>query len=155
MKKVFIISLFICGFFLLGDSDVFGLELNETQKKVWAAVEAGWELIKQGDLEAISAHDSVEGSLSWWSSRSEPFEKEDMMLQYRRWFNFNKPVSYELTPLNIHIVGNFANVFFLYTWRGTGSIESGRQMNTYVKQDDQWKFVGGMGCSCNKLPYCR
>ena len=130
-------------------------ELNETQKEVWTVVESGWEYIKQGDLEAISARDSVEGSLQWWSSRSEPFEKDDMMLQYKRWINFNKPVSYELKPLNIHIVGNVANVFFLYTWRGTGSIESGRQMNTYVKQDNQWKFLGGMGCSCKKLPYCR
>jgi len=150
-----LIALVLCGIFVFGNSQVFGQKWNQAQKEVWTAVVTLWEHIKQGDLEAISALDRAEGSLDWWSERSVPFEKNDMMLQYKGWLNYSKPVSYKLEPLNIHIIGDVANVFYLYTWKGSLREKSGRQMATFIKQDKRWKFMGRMTCSCDKLPYCK
>jgi hypothetical protein len=63
-------------------------------------------------------------------------------------------VSYELIPLKIHIYGDVANVFYLAKWKGNIIGDSSRQMDTYIKQEKVWKFLGGMGCSCEKAIKC-
>ena len=149
------VSLLICGLIVFWGFQAIGEEWTAEQKEVWKIVETTWEYFKQGDVEAILALDNTEGSLTWWPSRAIPFGGNFIRLWYEDWFDLDKPVSYELEPLNIHIVGDVANVFYLYKWEGTVFPKSGRQMITYIKQDNKWKLMGVMGCSCEKLPVCK
>ena len=68
----------------------------------------------------------------------------------------NKPVTYELKPVAINIIGNVANVFLFIKWNGDKMpvTISGRQYSTWIKEDNKWKYMGGMGCSCDRSPYC-
>jgi hypothetical protein len=64
-------------------------------------------------------------------------------------------VSYKIKLLKIHIFGDAANVFCLWNWKGNILSDSGRQMSTYIKQDNKWEHIGGMGCSCEKPIKCQ
>ena len=149
------VSLLIGGLVVFWGFQVSGEEWTEAQKEVWEIVETAWEYFRQGDVEAVSALDKTEGSLQWWPSRAIPLGENAIKLSYEDWLAFDKPVSYELKPLNIHIFGDVANVFYLYKWEGKVLPKSGRNMATYVKQDNKWKLMGVMGCSCEKLPVCK
>ena len=147
------ISLLFCIAIVFWGFQVIGEELTETQKEVWKVVETEWEYFKQGDVEAVltGGHDD---SLTWWSSRAIPLGKSAIRLSYQDWFDLDKPVSYELKPLNIHIFGNVANVFYKSKWKGKKIGGDDRSMETWVKQDNKWKFLGLMGCSCEQPPVC-
>ena len=148
------VSLFICGLIVSWGFQVSGEELTEAQKELWKIEETGWEYCKQGDVEAVMAgrHDD---SISWWPSRAIPVGKSAIKGSFRNWFAYDKPVSYELIPLKIHIFGDVANVYYLSKWKGKALPKSSRHMTTYVKQDNKWKLMGSMGCSCVKLPVCK
>jgi len=148
------VSLLICGLIVFWGFQVSGEEWTEAQKEVWKIVETDWEYCKQGDVKAVMAgrHD---GSLTWWPTRAFPLGKRGTKLSFENWFFKDKPVSYELKPLNIHIFGDVANVFYLYKWEGKVLPKSGRNMATYVKQNNKWELMGTMGCSCEKLPVCK
>ena len=153
--KVFT-SLFFSGVFLFWVVQVSAEEWNIEQKEVWKSVEAGWELFVKGDIEAIAAI-AAEGYLEWWPNDPNPFGKNYMKGKYKRWFDGNKPVSYELKPVALNIIGDVANVFYFYKWNGDKmpAAISGRQYSTWIKQDNKWKFMGSMGCSCDRQPYCK
>ena len=153
--KVFT-SLFFSGVFLFWVVQVSAEEWNTEQKEVWKSVEAGWELFVKGDIEAIAAI-AAEGYLEWWPNDPNPFGKNYMKGKYKRWFDGNKPVSYELKPVALNIIGDVANVFYFYKWNGDKmpAAISGRQYSTWIKQDNKWKFMGSMGCSCDRQPYCK
>ena len=148
------VSLLICGLIVFWGFQASGEEWTAEQKEVWEVVETEWEYCKQGDVEAVltGRHDD---SLTWWSRRAIPLGKSAIRLSYQDWFDLDKPVSYELKPLNIHIFGDVANVFYLYKWQGKVLPKSGRNMATYVKQNNKWKLMGTMGCSCENLPVCK
>jgi ketosteroid isomerase-like protein len=152
--KVFT-SLFFSGVFLFWVVQVSAEEWNIEQKEVWKSVEAGWELFVKGDIDAIAAI-AAEGYLEWWPNDPSPFGNDYMNAKYKRWFDGNKPVSYELKPVALNIIGDVANVFYFYKWNGDKmpATISGRQYSTWIKQDNKWKFMGSMGCSCDRRPYC-
>jgi len=152
--KVFT-SLFFSGVFLFWVVQVSAEEWNIEQKEVWKSVEAGWELFVKGDIDAIAAI-AAEGYLEWWPNDPSPFGNDYMKAKYKRWFDGNKPVSYELKPVALNIIGDVANVFYFYKWNGDKmpATISGRQYSTWIKQDNKWKFMGSMGCSCDRQPYC-
>jgi ketosteroid isomerase-like protein len=153
--KVFI-SLLFSGVIIFLGFQVSAETWTAEQKEVWESVEAGWELIVKGDIESL-AEIAAEGFLEWWPNDPSPFGKEYMKGKYKRWFDGNKPVSYELKPVAINIIGDVANVFYFYKWNGDKmpATISGRQYSTWIKQDNKWKFMGSMGCSCDKSPYCK
>ena len=78
-----------------------------------------------------------------------------MKQSYQSWFNYDKPISYELKPLNINIVDNVAIAFYLSKWKGNILSGKSRSVVIYIKQDNKWKFMGAMGCDCEKLPVCQ
>jgi hypothetical protein len=86
----------------------FGEEWTAAQKEVWKTVEASYEIILKGDLEALEAF-AVERSLAWWHYHQYPFRKEFANSNFRAWFSFNKPVSFDLKPIAISTVNFFAH----------------------------------------------
>jgi hypothetical protein len=72
-----------------------------------------------------------------------------------KWFIYDKVESYELQPINIHIVGDVAIVAYQWKYEGSMFSRSSRQMDTYIKKNNKWNFIAGMGCSCKELPICK
>ena len=150
------ISLLLCGITVFWGVQASAEEWTEAQKEVWKAVKAGWETILKADLEALGAGFD-EGVLIWWPSQPEPFGKDTMKIRYNSWFGWNKPVSYEIEPIAIGIIGDVSTVFYFYKWTGDkqpDTVVRGRQFETYIKQNGKWKFAGAMGCSCDTTPLC-
>ena len=149
------VSLLFCGIVVFWGIRVSAEEWTDAQKEVWKSVEAGWELILKGDIDTLEAN-STEGVLIWWPPHPKPFGKGSMKIRYNAWFNYNKPVSYELKPVAIEIIGGVSTVFYHYKWTGDKmpDIVSGRIFATFIKQDAKWEFVGSMSCSCDTTPYC-
>jgi hypothetical protein len=106
-------------------------------------------------VEALLANYYLMDSYEWWPGETTPMDKKKLPPKLEEWFNYDKPLSYELEPLNIHIVGDVAIVFYLNKWKGNKLSDSSRQVDTYVRHDNKWKFMGGMGCSCNTTPKCK
>jgi hypothetical protein len=157
-KKAFMargfISLFLCGIIVLWGSQIFGQDWTAEQKEIWEVVKADYEKFKQGDLEGLSPsrHEDI---IIWWGSESVPFDKKAALFKYKGWFDYDKPVKWELEPLAIKIVGNVASVFYLYKFSGSKTSGSGRDMETWIKQDNKWIMINTFGASCDKLPPCK
>ena len=146
-RSTVFISLFLCGIIAFSSSQTNAKEWTEAQKEMWKSVEAMWENFKQGDEKAVMAihHDDC---VNWWATRRLPADKYQIRLAFRTWLTGpDKPVSYELEPLSIHIFGDIANVYYIRTW-GTKKVPKynhGRLMQTYLKQDNKWMLIGSMG----------
>ena len=130
-------------------------EWTAEQKEVLKLMKLSWEAIRNGDAEAMLPH-TAEGFLDWWPGDPKPFGEKYFVQKYNLWFRGNKPFTYELKPVAVNIIDNTANVFYHYKWTGEKSPEtiSGRQFSVFVKQDGKWKFMGTMGCQCNRRPFC-
>ncbi len=130
-------------------------EWTVEQKEVLKLVKLSWEAIRQGDAKAMLPH-TAEGFLDWWPGDPKPFGEKYFHQKYRLWFRGNKPFTYELKPVAVNIIGNVANVFYHYEWTGEKSPETikGRQYSTFIKIKNEWKFMGSMGCQCNRPPFC-
>ncbi|MGD8471215.1 MAG: nuclear transport factor 2 family protein [Desulfobacteraceae bacterium] len=150
-RTVVFISLILCGIIVFGGGQVSADEWTSAQKEVWKAIENAWEALKLGKIDVATY---VGGSLEWWSDQIIPFGGDRLVMAYQRWLAYDKPVSYELKPLQIFIYGNVANVFYISKWKGKEIGDTGRHMETWVKQDNKWKFLGSMACSCEKAPKC-
>jgi len=79
-----------------------------------------------------------------------------MRANYNGWFNMNKPVSYELKPTAIKIIGDTAIVLYQYKWKGEKKSDylKNREFSTYIKQDGKWRLFGSMTSSCDIIPDC-
>jgi hypothetical protein len=131
----------------------YGQEWTATQKEILKAMETEWEFFKQGNLEEVMAmrHDKL---IYWPNDRPNPLWREAARLLYKGWLDYDKPVAYELRPLEIQIIGNVANVFYEYKWNGKMYSGRGRTMDTWIKQDNKWLKISSFGASCDKLPSC-
>jgi len=158
-KRNFILMVFI--FLLLSGSIFFGVfqafaeEWTEAQKEVWKTVEARWELIIKGDAKALAAN-LHEDALIWWPQNSNPSRKEVMEGQFRDWFRLNMPLSYELKPVAINIVGNISTAFFYFKWESKipPNTFKGRNFQVFIKQDGNWKMLGDSSSLCDGSTYC-
>ena len=155
LKTGISISILICGILVFWSSHVAGQEWTTEQMEVWKLVESAWEYMKQGDVEGLFATEGSEGFLEWWSNRAVPLGGLAIKQAYQGWFNYDKPISYELKPLNIHIVDNVAIAFYRWKWKGNIMSGKGRNNLIFIKQDNIWKVIGGMGCECERLPMCQ
>lgn len=128
-------------------------EFNDEQKAIFQEVQALWEHVKQGDLESVMSciHDEA---IFWWREMPRPYDKDKVKFKYRDWINSAKPESYELKPLSIQIIGNVANIYYLYKWSGQGGLRRGRVMNVYAKRNDKWLLFGSSAASCVKPLNC-
>jgi uncharacterized membrane protein YwzB len=147
------IFLLLCIVIVFWSFQAIGEEWTAEQKEVWTSVQANWETIKKGDVEAALAmkHDDM---VAWYNSNPEPLRKELMKQSYLNWFNYDKLVSYKLRLLTINIFNNVANVFYLYKYEGEKFSNRGRVFETWVKQDNKWLAIGSFDSSCEYLPRC-
>jgi hypothetical protein len=148
-------SLLFCVVIVFWGYQVYGEEWTDAQKDVWKNVVSYWEYCKQGDAETISANYYAEDSFEWWYDKAVPLGKKAVIPLLKEWFLYDKPSSYELEPVNIHIVDNVAIVFYLWKYQGNILSNSGRNLDTYIKKDNKWKFIGGMNSSCEKPLMCK
>jgi ketosteroid isomerase-like protein len=146
-------SLFISSLIVFWGFQVCAEEWNDTQKEVWKAVESAWEYFKQGDLEGFKTiyHDDA---VEWWEDRTKPYGKKDMMPLFKGWLDYDKPISCELEPRSIQVLGNIAIVLYTTKWKGNTISVNGRNMQTWIKQEDKWKFISGMAASCDNPLKC-
>ena len=147
------VSLLICGLIVFWGFQAIGEEWTAEQKEVWEVVVADYELFKKGDVDGIlaSRHDDV---VIWWGSKRIPYDKELVRFNYKNWFDYDKPVNWELEPLAIQIIGNVATVCYTYKFGGKILSGSGRDMETWIKQDNKWLMINSFGASCDELPPC-
>jgi len=147
------VIVFLFGLFSLWGFSVFGQELTAEQKEVWDVVIADYELFKQGDVEGILAarHDDVS---IWYGNKKVPLDIEQLRLNYKGWFDYDKPVSFKLEPVAIKVIGNVASVFYTYKFSGKILSFSGRAMKTWIKQNNSWILINSHSSSCDKLPFC-
>jgi len=155
MKRV-LVSLLLCGIMVFWGFQVSAEEWTDAQMELWKKTETFWKNMILGDADALAlAALGTKGNLEWWPNKKKPSDANAIKEEYKRWFDYDKPVTYELEPLNIHIVNNIANLFYLYQWEGNVLSDSGRIMETWIKQDNNWKFMGAMGCSFEKSLTCK
>ena len=156
-KRIFMatmfISLFFCGIIVFWGSQAIGQEWTAEQKEVWEAVQANWETLKKGDVEAALAM-KHEDAVVWFASAPKPLKKEFLGYTYKSWFDYEKPTTAKLKPLNINIFGNVANVYYLYKYEGEKLSDIGRALVTLVKQGNTWLAIGSLSASCDKNPPC-
>jgi len=147
------IFLLLCGVIVFWGFRVSAEEWTEAQMEVWNSVKAPWEYFKQGDLEGFMSiyHDDA---VEWWREKVIPLGKAEMKFNFKRWLDYDKPVSYELEPLSIQIFGNVANVFYQAKWKGNRLSNYSRHLQTWLKQDNLWKFISGIEASCDKPLKC-
>ena len=89
-----------------------------------------------------------------YANKTVPLDKELLKLNYKGWFDYDKPTSFKLEPLAIRIIGNVASVFYTYKFSGKILSGSGRTMKTWIKQDNRWILINSHSSSCDKLPPC-
>jgi len=158
-KKTFMltlfVSLFLSGSIFFGSFQARAEEWTEEQKEVWKTVEARWELIIKGDAEAL-AENLHNDALIWWPQNAYPSRKEAMEGQFREWFRLNKPLSYELKPVAINIVGNISTAFFYFKWESKvpPNTFKGRNFQVFLKQAGRWKMLGDSSSLCDGSTYC-
>lgn len=144
----------LCGLIVFWSFQVFGQEWTEEQKEIWKTLESNWETMKLGDVEAVMSF-YHEDNLEWWSGKTYPYGNNALKTSYKQWFDYDKPVSIELKPLEIRIFGDFATVFYQSKWKGKLLSESSRHLCTYIKENNKWKQIGSMACSCEEPPKCQ
>jgi hypothetical protein len=154
LKAGIFIPIILCGIMVLWSVQAFGEEWTAAQKEVWNVIEDNWIKVVEGDLKAIEAgiHDDA---LSWKYNKETPLKKDGTMFGYERWVKFARPVTYELKPYAIQILGDIANVFYSYKWKSKGR-HSGhsRVLMTLKKENGKWLRISLISASCEKLPYC-
>ena len=148
------VFLFICGLIVFWGFQVSGEEWTAEQKEIWKTLESSWETFKLGDVEALMAF-YHEGNLEWWSSRTHPYGTDELKLRYKDWFDYDKPVSIELKPIHIRIFGDFAIVFYQVKWKGKVYSDNSRRLCAYIKENNKWKKIGSMSCSCEEPSKCQ
>ena len=152
MRKTLIllvVTLFLV--FIVGN--ISAEELTEAQQEVWKTVQDYWEAFIKADIDAMMANSHAD-SFIWWGTQANPLTKNELILKYKGWFEYDKPESYLLHPLKINIVNDVAINYYYHKWNGLKLSSRGRTISTLVKQDGKWVGLGGLSFSCDKLPIC-
>ena len=154
LKTRIFISILLCGIIVFLSFQASGEEWTEAQKEVWNVIEDRWIKVVEGDLKTLEAgiHDDA---ISWRFNKSDPFGKISMNRLYERWIAYSRPVTYELNPHAIQILGDIANVFYSYRWKAKeGYSGHNRALISFKKQEDKWLIISSFSASCEKLPQC-
>ena len=148
-----LVSIIFVAIILVPHPKAFGQEWTAEQKEVWEAVQAFWENLKKGDLEAALAmkHKNV---IVWFGGRPKPLKNEFVAYAYQDWVYFEKPSTAQIKPLAINIIGNVANVYYIYKFDGDKLKKQGRVMETWLKENDKWLSIGTLCALCDEKPPC-
>jgi ketosteroid isomerase-like protein len=151
------VSFILCGMVVFWGFQVFGedwtADWTGEQKEVWESVQDKWETFKKGDVKAALAFKHDDG-VFWWSSSPIPLKKEFLENSYKSWFDYEKPTTAELKPLDINIFGNVANVYYLFKYKGDKLSDRSRVLETWIKQGNKWLQIGQHSSSCDKISSC-
>jgi len=156
-KRIFMatmfISLFFCGIIVFWGSQAIGQEWTAEQKEVWGKVQARWEAIKSGDVEAALAllHDDF---TIWLENYTLTSDKKYIKRDWDKWVSYSKPKTYGLKPIDIQIINNVANVFYAFKHKGEVRGGEGKNLESFIKQDNKWLQISSYGCMCDKPPTC-
>ncbi len=132
----------------------FAQEWNAQQKEVWKNVEAYWALDAAGNLEGFLSyfHDDY---LGWSLDSPVPGDKATVRKFVDHDFKTSKTVLYDIKPVGIKVMGNFAFADYYYTVvhknaEGKEKSEQGRWCDILMKQGDKWVLVGDHGGKVSK-----
>ena len=154
LKKISL-SLFLGIVVTFSGVQAFGEEWTADQKEVWASIEEFWDSIKNGDVEsALSRHHNK--MIVWLCENPDPSRKDQTSSEYYTLVKRSVPKNIKLKPLEINIIGDVANVFYLSKWVSLNEelSSSCRAMVTMINQDNQWVWIGSLDSSCKKIPPC-
>ena len=154
LKAKVSIPIILCGIIVFWSIQAHGEEWTEAQKEVWNVIEDRWIRIVEGDLKTLEAgiHDDA---LSWRYTNNVPLKKNLITLGYERWVYYARPVTYELKPYAIQILGDIANVFYSYKWKAKKEFYGRtRVLLSLKKENGKWLIISALSASCEKLPNC-
>ena len=149
-----IVSIILFGILFLWNFKAFGEDWTAEQQEVWERVKTEVELFKKGDVEGLLAlcHDDV---VIWWAIRDVPYDKELLSWNWKGWFKYDLPTTWELKPVSIKVSGNVASVMYNFIHTGEKITSKGRKLETWVKQNGKWLIFNSLSASCDKLPSCK
>ena len=149
MKKL--VKMFFIQFFILAIAINFAatgqateMKLSPEQQKIWGLVESYWESAQSGDLESLMnlLHEKY---VYWPEGYTDAYNKSEMELLFTKWLAHNRPKMYELRVSAIQIIENVALVHYSFNRKGNWGSESGRRTSAWMKNNGEWKCIGGMG----------
>lgn len=120
------------------------MKLSPEQQKIWGIVESYWESAQNGDLEGLMnlLHEKY---VFLPKGYTVTFNKSEREFMFTKWLAHFPPSSYELSLISIQLFKNFAIVYNSYNYKGTWGSDSGRTTSIWMKNNGEWKLVGGMG----------
>jgi len=138
----FLVALLGISLIFLGGTKALGPEWSAEQKEVWKMEVAYWEYFKEGDIKGYMTlwHKDFIGWPHW---APKPVGKEilEKVTAGKPWF---KLLSYDLHPLAINMVDNFAFIYYRVNSIGVDNKRnSARIGHFWMKQDGKWQIIGG------------
>jgi ketosteroid isomerase-like protein len=129
-------------------------EWSAAQKEVWKNVEAYWALAAAGNLEGFMGY--FHNDYIGWSNQSPlPGDKSTARKYLDHDFKTSKTVVYDIKPVAISVMGNFAFADYYYSqitkdMDGKEKPEAGRWTDILMKQGDKWVMIGDHGGRTSK-----
>jgi ketosteroid isomerase-like protein len=120
------------------------MKLSPEQQKIWGLVESFWETAQNGDLEGLMnlLHEKY---VFWPKGYTVTFNKSERKFLFNKWLAHLPPSSYELSLRSIQVFKNFAIVHYSFILKGTWGSDTQRRTAVWMKNNGEWKLVGGMG----------
>lgn len=154
MKSFTRILVMLGAVMLLVSTNLHAQEWSAAQKEVWKNVEAYWALDAAGNLDGFMSyfHDSYMG---WDMNEPVPVDKATVRKFVDYEYKNQKTIVYNIKPVGINVIGNFAIVDYYYTRiakdaDGKDKARSGRWADILMKQGDKWVLVGDHGGRTSK-----
>ncbi|CAB1080694.1 hypothetical protein D1AOALGA4SA_8372 [Olavius algarvensis Delta 1 endosymbiont] len=137
----FISLLIVIGLALFGNVQAFQQEWSAEQKEVLEMEIKYWDSLKKADLDEYMElwHKDV---IAWPHYAKEPIGKATLIQSVRPWYQL--VTSYDLNPQAINVLGNFAAIYYRFSWTAlNGTKWTGRIGHFWMKQDGKWQIIGG------------
>ena len=124
---------------------------DELEEKIWSLEEDYISYFKEANHQAILSlyHSQV---LAWPDSELHPAGKKEAKIYLEE--NYPEPIEvvFQIHREGIRIIGNVAITHYLLisTWvdeQGVEQKSESRITHTWIKEDSQWKILGGMSNS--------
>lgn len=124
-----------------------GANQKTAEAQIWALEQAYWEFNRDAEHEQIIAtwHDKF---LGWPDGQPKPIDKEEGVRYVRE--NYAKPASYcfEIERAGVRILGDVGvNYYAVHLKWKEGKTRSMRITHTWVREQNDWKILGGMSNS--------
>lgn len=154
MKRFTRIIVMLAVFALPALTNVFAQEWSAAQKEVWKNVEAYWALDAVGNLDGFMSY-FHESYMGWDMNEPLPIDKATVRKFIDYEYKTQKTVIYNIKPVGINVIGNFAIADYYYTrivkdMDGKEKGRSGRWADVLMKQGEKWVLVGDHGGRTSK-----